>query len=251
MATKRRTTRKKLPKKRAGSAALGWRVPSWRRVVRTIAQVFLWWFVFQLALVFLFAFVNPPTNFYMASESWRLGGVRQDWVAIEDMSPDMPRAVVAAEDADFCNHWGFDLTAIRAVVNSNSKRVRGASTISQQVAKNVFLWPNRSWVRKLFEAETTVLIELVWSKRRIVEVYLNVAEFDEGVFGVGAAAPYYFGVSAKDLSLTQAARLAAILPNPKKWSASKPNGSTLRRSKAIMSGAETIAADGRDACFSS
>lgn len=223
----------------------------WRKIVRWMAQVLLWWLAVQVVLVILFAFVNPPTNFYMASESWRLGGIKRDWVAIEDMSADMPRAAVAAEDANFCLHWGFDLTAIRAVVNNQTTKLRGASTISQQVAKNVFLWPDRSWIRKLFEAETTLLIEIFWSKRRIVEVYVNVAEFDEGVFGVGAAAQHYFGVTPKNLSLEQAARLAAILPNPKNLSAIKPDGRTQRRARSIVSGAETIAADGRDLCFSS
>ena len=248
MVQKRKTT-SRTKRKRPASRKRVWRLPSPRRLIRAVAQIFLWWLVFQIAMVILFAFVNPPTNFYMASESWRLGGVRQDWVPIEDISPHMARAVVAAEDADFCQHWGFDLTAIRAVVNSGSSRVRGASTISQQVSKNVFLWPNRSWLRKLFEAETTVLVELIWSKRRIVEVYMNVAEFDEGVFGVGAAAPYYFGVSAQNLTLEQAARLAAVLPNPKGRSASKPVSATRKRVRLIRSGAETIAVDGRDACL--
>jgi monofunctional glycosyltransferase len=219
-------------------------------MLRWTAQVVLWWVVAQVALIVLFALVNPPTNFYMASESWRLNGIKQDWVPIEQIAGDMARAVVAAEDADFCQHWGFDLAAIRAVVKSRSTHARGASTISQQVAKNVFLWPNRSWIRKFFEAETTVLMELVWSKKRIVEVYMNVAEFDEGVFGVEAAARHYYGVSALNLSLQQAAQLAAVLPNPKNRSAGKPSATTRIRATAIISGAQTIAADGRDRCFS-
>lgn len=246
--------RKPTPKKtrtRATKARRTWRVPTWREVVRAVARVFLWVFAVQFGVVVLFAVVNPPTNFYIMSERWRLGAVKQDWVAIADISPDMARSVVAAEDADFCQHWGFDLNAIRAVVNSKSKVRRGASTLTQQVAKNVFLWPSRTWVRKFFEAEITLLVELVWSKRRIVEVYLNVAEFDEGVFGVPAAAQHYFGVPARNLTLTQAARLAAILPSPRTRSASKPSAATLKRARAIVSGAETIAADGRDRCFSS
>lgn len=217
--------------------------------MRVLARVFWAALAVQAALVFLFAFVDPPTNYYMLSESRRLGGVRQDWVALKDLPADVPRAFVAAEDANFCAHWGFDLGAIRAAVNEGSGRLRGASTISQQVAKNVFLWPGRSWLRKAFEVETTLLIELLWSKRRIVEVYLNVAELDEGVFGVGAAAPWYFGVPADRLSLTQAARLAAILPAPKRRSAKNPDARTRRRAAAIVSGARTIAADGRDRCF--
>ncbi|NOX41152.1 MAG: monofunctional biosynthetic peptidoglycan transglycosylase [Alphaproteobacteria bacterium] len=220
-----------------------------RAIFRILSRIFWALLGFQAATVFVFAFVNPPTDFYMLSESRRLGGVKQDWVRLEDVSANMGRAVVAAEDANFCQHWGFDLGAIRAVVTSGGKRLRGASTLSQQVAKNVFLWPDRSWFRKALEAETTLMLELLWSKRRIVEVYINVAEFDEGVFGVGAAAPYYFGVKAKNLTLEQAARLAAVLPNPKGRSASRPSAKTLRRVKAIISGARTIEADGRDRCF--
>lgn len=209
-----------------------------------------WAFAAQVALVLLFAIVNPPTNIYMLSERWRLGAIKQDWVALEDMSPNMPRAAVAAEDADFCLHWGFDLRAIRAVVTSGDERLRGASTISQQVAKNVFLWQGRSWLRKAIEAETTLLIELLWTKRRIVEVYVNIAEFDEGVFGAGAAGPHYYGVSAADLTLVQAARLAAILPDPKRRSAKRPSDFVRRRAAAIADGARTITVDGRDGCFS-
>ncbi len=217
--------------------------------LRVASRVFWAILGFQAMVVFVFAFVNPPTNYYIVSESLRLGGVKRDWVRIEDTSPHVARAVVAAEDANFCTHWGFDLGAIRSVVTSGSRRLRGASTLSQQVAKNVFLWPNRSWLRKLLEAETTLMIELFWSKRRVVEVYINVAEFDEGVFGVAAAGQHYFGVKPTDISLLQASRLAAILPNPKKRSAINPSSKTRKRTAAIMEGARTIEADGRDHCF--
>ncbi|MCB1366596.1 MAG: monofunctional biosynthetic peptidoglycan transglycosylase [Rhodobacteraceae bacterium] len=203
----------------------------------------------QAILVFLIAFMNPPPGYYMISEGQRLGAIKREWVDLEDMSPYMPRAVVAAEDANFCNHWGFDLDAIRAAVSGNDGRLRGASTISQQVTKNVFLWPARSWVRKALEAEMTIYVELFWTKRRIIEVYLNVAEFDEGVFGVGAAAAHYFGAKPADITLLQAARLAAILPNPKDRSAISPSSMTRARTAQIMDGARTIAADGRDGCF--
>jgi monofunctional biosynthetic peptidoglycan transglycosylase len=242
--------KRKKPVRRKGKPATAeWRVRL-RLVLRRVAQVFLGLIGLQVFLVLVFAFVNPPTNIYMWSEGRRLGeSVRQDWVALDEMSPHMARAAVAAEDADFCLHWGFDLNAIRAVVTSGSKRLRGASTLSQQVAKNVFLWPDRSWLRKALEAETTLMIEMFWSKRRIVEVYVNVAEMDEGVFGAGAAGPWYFGVPAKDLSLLQAARLAAVLPDPKGRSASAPSAFVRERTAAIMDGARTIEADGRDRCF--
>ena len=181
------------------------------------------------------------------SETVRLGGIDKDWVDIEEIAPVMARAVVAAEDSNFCNHWGFDMNAIRAAVAEGGNR--GASTLSQQVTKNVFLWQGRSWLRKAMEAALTPAVELVWSKRRILEVYLNVAEFDEGVFGVQAAAQHYFGVDARDLSDVQAARLAAILPDPKRRSASKPSDFVRKQARSILSGAETIAADGRAGCF--
>ena len=206
-------------------------------------------FLVMVLLVVLWGLLNPPTNFYMYSESRRLGGVKQEWVALEDIAPVMARAAVAAEDANFCEHWGFDVRAIRKALEDGSGR--GASTISQQVVKNVYLWQGRSWVRKALEAMMTPLMEGLWTKRRVLEVYLNIAEFDEGVFGVGAAAPHYFGVSAKDLSPTQAARLAAILPSPKKRSASNPSSFVRKRSSQIRGGAETIRQDGRAACFES
>lgn len=202
---------------------------------------------FYAVLVLLFSFLPPPINLYQLSEAWRLGGIEKDWVAWEEIAPVMGRSAVAAEDANFCNHWGFDMAAIRDAIEAGSNR--GASTISQQVVKNVFLWQGRSWVRKAMEAMLTPVVELVWSKERILEVYLNVAEFDEGVFGVQAAAQHYFGVDARDLSALQAARLAAVLPDPKGRSASKPSSFVKSRTRSIISGAETIAADGRSACF--
>jgi len=202
---------------------------------------------FYLVLVLVFSIVPPPINLYQMSEAWRLGGIDKDWVSWEEIAPVAGRSAVAAEDANFCNHWGFDMTAIREAIEAGSNR--GASTISQQVVKNVFLWQGRSWVRKAMEAMLTPVVELFWSKQRILEVYLNVAEFDDGVFGIQAAAQHYFDVDAKDLTALQAARLAAVLPDPKNRSASKPSSFVKSRTRQIISGAETIAADGRSACF--
>lgn len=199
------------------------------------------------ALVLLFAVANPPTNIYQLQESARLGGIEKDWVSLEDIAPVMARSAVAAEDANFCLHWGFDMAAIRDAIQGGA--TRGASTISQQTVKNVFLWQGRSWVRKALEASLTPVVELVWSKRRILEVYLNVAEFGEGVFGVQAAAQHYFGVDARDLTAVQAARLAAVLPDPKGRDAARPGPVVRRRSAGILDGAETIRMDGRAACF--
>jgi monofunctional biosynthetic peptidoglycan transglycosylase len=191
--------------------------------------------------------VNPPTTIYMSSESLRLGGVEQTWVDGDEIAPVMLRSAVAAEDANFCLHWGFDMAAIRLAVEQGG--TRGASTLSQQVVKNVFLWHGRNWGRKALEALITPVMELVWTKRRILVVYLNVAEFDEGVFGVEAAAQHYFGVSAAQLTATQAARLAAVLPDPKGRDAGKPSRFVRNRAASIVDGAETIQVDGRAGCF--
>jgi monofunctional biosynthetic peptidoglycan transglycosylase len=200
-----------------------------------------------LLVISLFAFVNPPTTPYMFSEGRRLGAVDQAWVALENISPYMARSAVAAEDAGFCQHWGFDVKAIRAAIEGGG--ARGGSTISQQVVKNVFLWQGRSWFRKALEALLTPVLEAVWSKRRIIEVYLNVAEFDKGVFGVESASWHYFKVGPDELTPLQAARLAAVLPNPKHRSASKPGPRLQKRATSIVDGAATIRKDGRSACF--
>ena len=239
-ARKTTTTRKKKarPKRPFKRRVMGW-------LMRLIAVGFL----IAVFLVVLVAFVNPPTNAYIYAEARRLDGVKQDWAAMEDIAPVMARSAVAAEDANFCEHWGFDMVAIRAAIAQGSSR--GASTISQQTVKNVFLWQGRSWVRKAMEALLTPLVEAIWTKRRIVEVYLNIAEFDEGVFGVGAAAKHYFGVAPKNLSATQAARLAAILPSPKKRSAARPSSYVHKRARQVRDGAATIGRDGRADCFES
>ena len=202
---------------------------------------------FYAALILTFAILPPPINIYQAQEAIRLGGIEKDWVGWDDIAPVMARSVVAAEDANFCLHWGFDMKAIRAALDEG--RGRGASTLTQQVVKNVFLWHGRNWARKSAEALLTPPVELVWSKRRILHVYLNTAEFGEGIFGVEAAAQHWFGIPARDLTATQAARLAAVLPDPKTRNPARPGPLVRRRTAQILSGAETIAADGRAACF--
>jgi monofunctional biosynthetic peptidoglycan transglycosylase len=233
--------------KSRSKAARKWSIKRriWRVVMRAVSVVFL----LAVVSVVLTTFINPPTNIYISSENRRLGDVKQSWVAMEDIAPVVARSVVAAEDANFCEHWGFDLVAIKLAIAQGSSR--GASTISQQTVKNVFLWQGRSWARKAMEALMTPLVEVIWTKRRIVEVYLNVAEFDEGVFGVDAAARHYFGVTPAQLTATQAARLAAILPSPKTRSASRPTNFVRKRTRQIISGAATIRADGRADCFES
>lgn len=203
--------------------------------------------VTTMVLVLVFSQVDPPLTHTMWSERNRLGSIDQEWVPLEEIAPVMARSVVAAEDANFCLHWGFDVAAIRAALDEGA--MRGGSTISQQVVKNVFLWQGRSWIRKALEAAITPAVEAVWSKKRIIEVYLNVAELDEGVFGVEAAARNYFGVGPESLSSRQAALLAAVLPAPKSRSAAQPTKWLNKRAASIADGAATIRADGRAACF--
>ena len=218
-----------------------------RRVGRVVLRAGTVVILGTLALVALFSVVNPPLTYTIWSESRRLGGVDQQWVAIEQVAPVMARSVVAAEDANFCLHWGFDVTAIRAAMADGSGR--GGSTITQQVVKNVFLWQGRSWIRKALETAITPAVEAIWSKRRILEVYLNVAEMGEGVFGVEAASRRYFNTGPENLTPRQAALLAAVLPLPKKRSPSRPSARMQRKAAIIMDGAATIRADGRAACF--
>ncbi|WP_422049331.1 monofunctional biosynthetic peptidoglycan transglycosylase [Shimia sp.] len=219
----------------------------WKRLRYWLRRLAIWGAAFVVLSVLLYAVVNPPFTWTMVGEKRRLGSIDRQWVPIEEVAPVMRRSVVAAEDANFCLHWGFDMRAIRSAIEEGAGR--GASTLSQQTVKNVFFWQGRNWLRKSLETLMTPLVEMAWSKRRILEIYLNVAEFDEGVFGVEAAARHYFGVGPEDLTAVQAARLAAVLPNPKGRSASKPTAGLRKRAAAILDGAATIRADGRDACF--
>ncbi|SMP04257.1 monofunctional biosynthetic peptidoglycan transglycosylase [Shimia sagamensis] len=212
----------------------------WRRVLMWSVSLFIF-------SILIFIVINPPFTWTMVGEKRRLGHVDHQWVPIEQVAPVMRRSVVAAEDANFCLHWGFDVEAIRDAIAEGAGR--GASTISQQTVKNVYFWQGRSWPRKALETLMTPLVEMTWSKRRILEVYLNVAEFDEGVFGIEAAARHYFGVGPENLTAVQAARLAAVLPNPKERSASKPSSALRRRASAILDGAATIRGESRAACF--
>jgi monofunctional biosynthetic peptidoglycan transglycosylase len=200
-----------------------------------------------LAAVLAYAVVDPPTTPTIRAEERRLGAVARTWVPLEAVAPVMRRSVVAAEDANFCRHWGFDMAAIREALAEGAER--GASTITQQVVKNAYLWQGRSWLRKALEALITPLVEAVWSKRRILEVYLNIAEFGEGIFGVEAAARAYFRVPAAELTAAQAARLAVLLPNPRARDPRRLTPALQRRAARVADGAATIRADGRAACF--
>jgi monofunctional glycosyltransferase len=192
----------------------------------------------------LFTFVNPPVTPLMLIRSVQQMAsgekmvIRKKWVPIEEISPSLQLAVVASEDNNFLEHHGFDFKAIEKAKDYNEKKkgkkVRGASTISQQTAKNVFLWPQRSWIRKGLEAWFTVLIELVWSKKRIMEVYLNVIETGKGIYGAEATSQVYFHKAAKALRPGEAALIAAVLPNPLKWDPSHPTSYILGRQQWIL-----------------
>jgi monofunctional biosynthetic peptidoglycan transglycosylase len=245
-----RKTRKK-PAKSAAPPPVADDLPTWgelaRMTLRMAGRGAGYLALMFVVLVLLYTFINPRLTPYVMAERFRQGGIARVWVPIEKMAPEVALSFVAAEDANFCTHWGFDIRAIRAAMVEGEGR--GASTISQQVTKNVFLWQGRSWTRKALEGVMTPVVELVWTKRRILEVYLNVAETGPGLFGVEAAAQHYFGVSAADLSPSQAARIAAVLPDPKGRNPAKKTGYMARRSAQILSGAETIRVDGRADCF--
>src|SRR5665647_2488360 len=213
-----------------------------RRILRILRNLFLIFIVFSIVWVVLARFIPiyvTPLMAIRSVESIILGEMPKNsktWVPIEEISPNMVQAVVASEDNLFLTHYGFSFNDIsKAIVHNNKgKRIRGGSTISQQTAKNVFLWPQRSYIRKGLEAYFTVLIELIWSKKRIMEVYLNVIEMGDGIYGVQAASIEYFGVNASQLSKIQAARIAACLPNPRRFNAGNPSGYIQRRSSQIV-----------------
>lgn len=201
-----------------------------KKIFRILWKTALWFVGLSFFSVVFFRFVPIPVTPLMlircveqvfSADDLRL---KHEWVSLDEISKNLPLAVVCSEDQNFMNHSGFDMKAIHQSVEASKhgERLRGASTISQQTAKNVFLWPGRSWIRKGFEAYFTILIEFVWSKERIMEVYLNSIEMGNGIYGAEAAANFYWNTNAKNLSRTQAAALAAILPNPRKYSANPP-----------------------------
>lgn len=196
----------------------------------------------NLILVLIFRWVPVPTSGLMIQRRLEAGASdkpyasHHQWVPLEDISPSLGAAVIAAEDQNFTDHFGFDWQAIEKAVqhNEHSRRKRGASTVSQQTAKNLFLWSSRSWTRKGLEAWFTLLIEAGWSKRRILEVYLNIVEFGDGIYGAEAAARTFFGKAAKRLTPSEAALLAAVLPNPHKFHAKAPSEYTRGRQAWIL-----------------
>ncbi len=227
--------------------------PLWRRI---LVAVLLWsglaavaFLVLSVLAVFVIGWTGPPPTFNMAGKAMDGVEVRRTWVDLKDVSPHIVRAVIASEDQNFCLHHGFDYNQIQKALDEaeRGRDLRGASTISQQTAKNVFLFNGGGFVRKGFEAYFTVMIEWMWSKPRIMEIYLNVAEWGDGIFGIEAAAQERFHVSAKNLTATQAASLAAVLPSPNKW---RVDGAyaTGRRNQQIQALMGVVRRDGLDKC---
>ena len=211
-------------------------------MIPQISVLFIAFFLAPVTWVGIYRVIDAPATLLMMQRAAEGETIHHQPIAITRMSPHIVRAVIAAEDANFCTHRGFDVEAIQDAMESNSRggRTRGASTVSQQTAKNLFLWPQRSWLRKGLETYFTALIEFMWPKQRVMEHYLNVAEWGDGVFGVEAAARERFGVSAEDLTPLQAARLAAVLPSPNRWRADNPGPYVRRRAASIVQRARII-----------
>lgn len=222
-----------------------------RRLLRLGLLIVVAGLLLSVLWVAIYRVVNPPTTFLMLRDQLRGQSVSRHWQPLDSLPRQLPQAVIAAEDSRFCAHHGFDLKAMRKALaaNADGDRLRGGSTISQQTAKNVFLWPGRNFLRKGIEAWFTVLIERLWGKRRIMEVYLNVAEFGIGVFGADAAARHYFHKPASALTALEAARLAAILPQPIKRSASRPGPYTRRYAGRIRKRLHIVERDQLAACL--
>lgn len=222
-----------------------------RKLTRWTVKAILWFIGLSLFLVLLFKWVPVPitATMLMDGEIYE-HGLTKDWEPLSNIDRDMVRAVIAAEDSKFCTHGGFDTEAIEKAIEQNAKggRMRGGSTISQQTAKNVFLWQGGGYVRKGFEAWFTFLIENIWGKRRIMEVYLNVAETGIATYGAEAGAQRYFGHSAAQLSSTEAARMAAALPLPKEREVKNPGGWLARYGRTIERRIGVVSRDGLDAC---
>lgn len=212
-----------------------------RRILRFLFKILLWFLTLSMGLVFLFKFVPIPITPLMVfrSAEMMIEGkpvkMKHDWVSLDAISPNLQKAVIVSEDGHFLSHSGFDLKAIKKAYENNQKgkRIKGGSTISQQTAKNVFLWQGRSYVRKGLEAYFTVLIELLWSKERIMEVYLNSIEMGNGVYGAQAASKFWYNKDASKLTVNEAAGIAAILPSPRKYNPVK-SGPYVSKRKSVI-----------------
>src|SRR4249919_2282633 len=220
------------------------------RILGWIVKLILAFLIISVLWVLAYRFVNPPITFTMIGDMVAGRGAHKEWMPISRIDRDMVRASIAAEDSKFCSHSGFDFEAIEDAMKRNASggRIRGGSTISQQTAKNAFLWQGGGYFRKGLEAWFTFLIEHLWDKRRIMEVYLNLDETGIGTYGVNAGSQRYYGHDADAMSRTEAARLAAILPLPKKRGAIAPKGFTRRYGGSIAARIGVVGRDGLDAC---
>ena len=243
MAKRPTSTIPRYKRKRSRGSLLG-------RILGWIIKLILALLIGSVLWVLAYRFINPPTTFTMLGDMIAGRGAARDWMPIGEMDRDMVRASIAAEDSKFCQHRGFDFEAIEDAMKRNASggRIRGGSTISQQTAKNAFLWQGGGYARKGAEAWFTFLIEHLWGKRRIMEVYLNLAETGIGTYGVNAGSQRYFGHDASAMSAMEAARIAAVLPLPKKRGATAPKGFTRRYGNTISSRIGTVARDALDAC---
>lgn len=222
-----------------------------RRLPSLILHALIWFVALSIAWVAIYRFVPPPVTFTMLGNAIEGHPITKDWMPLDEIDPDMARAAIGGEDWNFCSHHGFDFAAIQQAMRDNErgKRIRGGSTISQQTAKNAFLWQGGGYFRKGLEAWFTVLIELIWGKPRIMEVYLNIAETGIGTYGANAGAMRYFKHDASRLSTTEAARIAAVLPLPKKREAIAPSGFTRKHGNRIASRIGVVRRSGLDACL--
>ena len=227
------------------------RKPLWRRTLGWIVKLVLAFLLLSVTMVVVYRFVGPPVTWTMIGDVIGGHGATKRWMPLGRIDPSMARAVIAAEDSRFCAHHGFDIEALEDAYRRNQQggRIRGGSTISQQTAKNVFLWQGGGYFRKGLEAYFTVLIETIWGKRRIMEVYLNVAETGIGTYGVNAGSMRYFKHDASRLSAREAALIAAVLPLPKKRAAIDPKGFTRRYGNTITARIGVVRGDGLDACL--
>lgn len=230
------------------------RQPAWRRAVHLVFKSLIigivGFLVLSIALVALIGWIGPPPTINMALNALDGGTIRQTWKPLSSISPNLARAVIAAEDTRFCSHQGFDLVEIQKAIEAaeRGRNLRGASTISQQTAKNVFLYNGGGFARKGLEAWFTVLIETMWSKRRIMEIYLNIAEWGDGVYGAEAAAQARFGIPASKLTSQQSSLMAAVLPSPNRWKVTGRYAG--RRSGRIQAVMNVVRRDGLDQCLS-
>jgi monofunctional glycosyltransferase len=244
MARRPKSTIPKYKRRRSEGSIIG-------RILRWIVKLVIAFILISVLWVLAYRFINPPITATMIGDEIAGRGATRDWMPIGQIDRDMVRAAIAGEDGKFCSHHGFDFKAIENAMQSNASggRIRGGSTISQQAAKNAFLWQGGGYVRKGAEAWFTFLIEHLWGKRRIMEVYLNLAETGIGTYGVNAASQRYFGHDASAMSPTEAARIAAVLPLPKERAAIAPKGFTRRYGNIITARIPVVARDGLDACI--